>query len=300
MNYQGTMRERTPFPEELITSLPNLKLLLTTGTRNNALSLPTLTARGIPVAGTNTNLVASPESTTQHCVALILSLARDIPSNDLSIKSGGWQTGLCTGLAGKVYGVVGLGKLGAATARIMHAAFGMKVVAWSSNLTQEIADAQAVRAGVPVTTRSGENTFKVVSKEELLRTADVVSLHLVLSDRSRNIVSENELALMKPTSFLVNTARGPLIKQEALLDVVNRGAIKGVALDVFDLEPLPADSPWRRTDWGCNGTSRVILTPHTGYAEEEILTDWYKQQAENIIRWARGKPMCHVIDYMSI
>lgn len=294
------MRERTPFPSELVHSLPNLRLLLTTGTRNNALSLPTFTARGIPVAGTSNTLVASPESTTQHCAALILSLARDITGSDISVKSGGWQTGLCTGLAGKIYGVVGLGKLGAATARIMHAAFGMRVIAWSPNLTQEVADAQATRAGVPVNTRSGDKTFRVVSKEELFRHADVVSLHLVLSDRSRHTVAAPELSLMKPTSFLVNTARGQLVDQDALLDVVSRGAIKGVALDVFDLEPLPARSPWRRTDWGYNGTSRVILTPHTGYAEEEVLTDWYRQQAENVCKWARGKPMCHVIDYMSI
>lgn len=284
------MRERTPFPEHLVASLPNLKLLLTTGRRNASLSVDSLAARGIPVAGT-TDVSLPPDSTTQHCVTLILSLARDVAGSHASVQKGLWQTSLATPLSGKVFATLGLGRLGVSVARIMSSAFNMRVIAWSPSLTQEVADVRAAEAGLGVKLESGEKTFKVVSKEELFAQADVLSVHLVLSERSRGIVSDADLRAMKNEAFLVNTSRGPLVDEEDLLGVLKEGRIAGAALDVFDLEPLPADSPWRTTPWGEGRRSRVVLTPHMGYVEGEKLAGWYAQQAKNIRRWAAGEEL---------
>jgi len=288
------MRERTPFPGELVSSLPNLKLLLTTGNRNLALDLPAFQERGIPVVGTmdkaHPGSVGS-VSTTEHCVAMILAAARNIAQDDHSVKSGGWQTASAISLHGKTLGTVGLGRLGIAVAKIMHGAFGMRVMAWSPNLTQEAADEKAKSAGFPVEGAQGEKTFKVVSKEELFRTADIVSLHLVLSERSRGSVSAADLNLMKRSAILVNTSRGPLIVEEDLLDALEKGKIRAAALDVFELEPLPLDSRWRTTKWGEEGRSQVLLTPHMGYVEQTTLEGWYEQQVENIERWSVGEPL---------
>lgn len=286
------MRERTPFPKDLIARLPNLKLLLTTGLRNNSLDLAAFRDRAIPVAGTAgtadkpTNMGTN--STTEHCVALILALARNLAADDLAVKSGLWQTTTATGMAGKTLGVLGLGRLGVSTAKIMRLAFGMRVVAWSTNLTQEAADEKARAEGLPVEGPDGEKTFKVVSREELFASADVLSVHLVLSDRSRGMVGGDDLERMKKTAFLVNTSRGPLVNEKDLLDVLNKGAIRGCALDVHDIEPLPVDSVWRTTEWGRDGRSRVLLSPHMGYVEEESLSAWYAQQVDNIKRWQAG------------
>jgi len=294
------MRERTPFPETLINRLPNLKLLLTTSLRNASLSLPTFAARGIPVAGTfeknrtQTATNPTPDSTTQHCVALILALARDIPDSHNSIHAGGWQTSLATSLPSKTFATLGLGRLGLNVARIMATVFGMRVIAWSENLTQESADDRVRSVGLPVDSPyfPGEKTVRVTSsKEELFREADVLSVHLVLSDRSRGIVSGEDLRKMKPTAFLVNTSRGPLVKEKDLLDVLKEGKIAGAAVDVFDLEPLPADSEWRTTEWGVEGRSRVVLTPHMGYVTRETMSSWYEQQVENIKRWVAGEEL---------
>lgn len=288
------MRERTPFPRELIARLPNLRLLLTTGLRNLSLDLDALKERGIPVAGAVDRAHAGSVgsvSTTEHCVALVLAAARNVAQDDLAVKTGGWQTAPAVSLHGKVFGTVGLGRLGAAVARIMHLAFGMRVVAWSPNLTQEAADQKARDAGLPVESGAGDKTFRVVTKEELFRTADVVSVHLVLSDRSRGCIAAADLRLMKPTAIFVNTSRGPLVVERDLLDVLEQGRIRAAALDVFDLEPLPADSKWRTTRWGEDGRSRVLLTPHMGYVEEETLSAWYDQQIENLGRWERGEPL---------
>ncbi|KAB5578605.1 D-isomer specific 2-hydroxyacid dehydrogenase [Coniochaeta sp. 2T2.1] len=291
----STMRERTPFPKELIARLPNLKLLLTTGMRNASLDLEAFKERGIPVAGAvEGGRTVGTDSTTQHCVALILAAARNIAPDDASVKSGGWQTSYAAGLAGKVLGVVGLGRLGVNVAKIMNIAFGMRVVAWSSNLTQEAADEKAQQAGLPVET-DGEKTFKVVSKEELFKTADVVSIHLVLSDRSRGVISAKDLELMKKTAIFVNTSRGPLVEEEDLLGVLEKGLIRTAAVDVFNLEPLPKDSKWRTTKWGEDGRSQVLLTPHMGYVEKGTLDTWYSQQVENVKRWAKGEAMTSVI-----
>lgn len=211
----------------------------------------------------------------------------------------GWQTEMALGLQGKTLGLVGLGRIGAHVARVGVLAFGMKVVCWSANLTQEKADRLAEECGVPITGAGMideyEKTFKVVGKEELFKTADVVSLHYVLSDRSRGLVGTHELACMKPSGLLVNTSRGPLVDEAALLDTLRNGRIRGAALDVFDIEPLPADSPWRNEDWDVKGKSRVLLTPHMGYVEEGTLNTWYEETAENLERLIQGQELLYQI-----
>jgi len=234
--------------------------------------------------------------TTQHTWALILSLARNIPADDAAIKaSSGWQSGLATGLTGLTLGVVGLGRLGAAVARIGHLAWGMKIVCWSENLTQEKADQMALDVGLsPDEGTGGEKTFKVVRKEELFRSADVVSLHYVLSDRSRGIVGGKELGVMKSSALLVNASRGPLIDQASLLEALENGRIRGAALDTYEIEPLPIDSPWRREGyWGRDGRSRLVTTPHMGYVDEGLMNTWYAETAENVERWLDGKEVLH-------
>ncbi|TID06196.1 D-3-phosphoglycerate dehydrogenase [Colletotrichum higginsianum] len=293
-----TMRERTPFPRGLIERLPNLKLLLSTGLRNNSLDLPAFKERGIPVAGTadnSTGKQVGTNSTTEHCVTLILSLARNIAADDLAVKSGLWQTGLAVGLTGKTFGVLGLGRLGVSTAKIMNLAFGMRIVAWSPNLTQEAADEKAKAEGLPVEGPDGDKTFKVVSREELFAAADVLSVHVVLSDRSRGMITADDLSRMKRSALFVNTSRGPLVVERDLLDLLKKGGIRGCALDVFDLEPLPLDSEWRTVSWGQDGRSRVLLTPHMGYVEEKTLNSWYEQQADNIKRWQSGDVLVNVL-----
>ena len=298
------IRERTPFPSALLEQLPNLKLLQSTGGRNKGIDLEACKRLGIKVAGTTgkgrsdeakpTGFKKGPDSTTQHAVTLILALARNVAEDDRRTKNGGvaWQTMLTTGLAGKTLGVVGFGRLGANVAKIMHTAFGMRVIAWSANLTQEAADQKATEAGLPVDDAEiGGKTFTVVSKEELFRTADVVSMHYVLSDRSKGIVAAKDLDLMKPSAFFVNTSRGPLVVEKDLLAVAKAGKIRGVALDVFDIEPLPQTSEWRNLNWGQDGTSRVLLTPHTAYVEEETMTNWAKEVVENIELWHAGKDL---------
>lgn len=289
------MRERTPFPGELVKRLPNLQLLLTTGTRNKALDLVTFKERGIPVVGADDlppeGINRTVVSTVEHIVASILAVTRNIATDDASVKNGAWQTQLSTGLSGKTLGVVGLGRLGAAVAKILHIAFGMKVVAWSTNLTQEAADQQAQAAGLSAASDDGAKTFKVVSKDELFRLADVVSVHLVLSDRSRGIITASDLQLMKPEAFFINTSRGPLVVERDLLDTLKQGRIRGAALDVYDIEPLPANSEWRNPNWGKNGTSNVLLTPHSAYVEEASMNGFYKQQVENVSRWREGQEL---------
>ena len=191
------MRERTAFPAELLDRLPNLRLLVTTGMRNASIDLEAAAARGVTVCGTE----AAGTPTAELAWGLILALARHIPEEDAKVRAGGWQSTVGTGLAGKTLGIVGLGRLGSAVARI-GTAFGMRLVAWSENLTAE---------------RAAECGAELVSKDELLRTADVVTIHLVLSDRTRGLIGERELGLMKPTAFLVNTSRGPIVDEAALV-----------------------------------------------------------------------------------
>lgn len=290
----SSMRERTPFPASILKALPNLKLLLTTGKRNLAIDLEAASELGIVVAGTDArhNLGASkfnrvqPDSTTTHCWALILGLSRHIARDDRLVKEGGWQGAtLATALPGKTLALCGLGRLGTAVGRIAVLAFGMRVIAWSSSLTQEKADEQAKSAGL----EPGE--FEVVSKEELFKQADVLSVHYVLSDRSRGIVGRQELGLLKPEALLVNTSRGPLVDDDAVFDVLVAGKIAGAAFDVFDQEPLPKDNRWRTTQWGQEGRAEVLLSPHMGYGEIETLHSFWKASSENLSRWLRGEQL---------
>lgn len=286
----STMRERTPFPAALVDRLPNLKLLLTTGNRNLGLDLNGFKKHGIPVVASVDRggpRVAGPDSTTQHFVTLLLAAARNVAMDDLSVKTGGWQTGLPPfGLVGKTYASVGLGRLGAATAKLLHQAFNMKVIAWSPNLTQAKADEQAAALGLAA------GAFTAVSREALFREADVLAIHVVLSERSRGLVTGADLALMKQDSIFINTSRGPIVVEDDLLDVLRRGAINRAALDVFDVEPLPKDSPWRSTNWGgSDGSSQVLLTPHMGYGERFTMEKWYETQVVNLLKWSREEEL---------
>ncbi|KAI1657030.1 glycerate dehydrogenase [Daldinia decipiens] len=313
----SSMRERTPFPGELLRQLPNLKLLLATGTQFETFDLATASNLGISIAaapgrgrtdGKLTSRPARPKldikkggshPTTQHAWALILALARNVAADDAAMKgpTKSWQSQLAIGLTGATLGVVGLGRLGAAVARIGSLAWGMRVVCWSENLTQEKANRKAEEMGLSVyggyALDPDAPTFTAVSKDELFATADVVSLHYVLSDRSRGIVGKAELARMKESALLVNTSRGPLIDDTALYDALQTGRIRGAGLDTFDIEPLPADSPWRSTEWGTKGRSNLIITPHMGYVEDGIMHTWYEETAENLERWLRGEPLLH-------
>lgn len=305
----STVRERTAFPGSLLRQLPNLKLLLTTGTQFEMFDLAAARELGVAVVAapglgrTDQTGPARPNikkgsahPTTQHTWALILALARNVAADDALLKAGtGWQSGLATGLTGLTLGTVGLGRLGAAVARIAHLAWGMRVVSWSENLTQQKADDMAGAVGLPPDAGiNGGKTFQAVSKEELFSSADVVSMHYVLSERSRGIVAEKELDLMKPSALLINTSRGPLIDQSALLNVLEKGRIRGAALDVFDTEPLPSTSPWRQANyWGRDGRSALLTTPHMGYVDETLMNTWYAETAENVERYLQGQDVLH-------
>ncbi|KAJ3497902.1 hypothetical protein NLG97_g1542 [Lecanicillium saksenae] len=309
-NIISAMRERTPFSSELLRSLPNLKLLLCTGTQFETFDLQVAKDLGITVAAApGKGRTDKPEPTgqplpadirkggghptTQHTWALILALARNVAFDDAVVKSGGWQSDLATGLPGKTLGIIGMGRLGAAVARIGVLAFGMKVVCWSTNLDQDKADQAAANLGLPTENEFGEKIFKSVSKEQLFQSADVVSLHYVLSERSRGLVDAKMLNLMKPSALLVNTSRGPLIDQNALLNAAHQGQIRGIAMDVFDQEPLPEKNPWRIEQWGVAGRSKVLTTPHMGFVDEGLMNRWYAETAENLERWLAGRDILH-------
>jgi phosphoglycerate dehydrogenase-like enzyme len=288
----STMRERTPLSRETLQSLPNLKLLLTTGNRNAAIDTQACTDQGISYCGTSAslgpnNIKARYSQTNEHHWALLLALAKNVAQDDRNVKSGeqgGWQTSLAVGLAGKTLACLGLGRLGAQAAVTGKLGFGMDVVCWSENLTQEKADRQAEKAGLPA------GSFRVLgSKKELFEKADILTVQYMLSDRSKGMVGEDELAVMKSSALLLNCSRGPIIDEGALLKCLKEGRIRGAALDVFDVEPLPNDSQWRNEDWGKNGTSTVVLSPHMGYVEEETMRGWYEQHAKNVQRWLKGE-----------
>jgi len=285
----STMRERTAFPREVLAELPYLKLLLTTGARNASIDLKTCEERRIIVAGTTGQTKARQalpgyNATSEHTWALILGIAKNIARDDQVVKEGGWQSGLAFGLAGKTMAVLGLGRLGAQCAKTAVYGFGMDVTAWSTSLTQEKADEIAEAAGLP------RGTYKVVgSKQELFETADILSVQYVLSERSKGIVSERELNAMKRDSLFVNTSRGPLVDEQALLRVLKEGKIRGAALDVYDIEPLDMNSEWRTTRWGKDGRSEVLLSPHMGYVQETTMHTWYEETAENVERWLKGE-----------
>lgn len=258
------IRERTPFPKSLLERLPNLKLLITTGERNRAFDVAAAKARGITVCGTP----SAGAPTVDITWGLILSLLRDIPRQQESLRAGKWQTHVGTAAEGLTLGVLGLGKLGSRVARVAQA-FGMKVIAWSQNLTAE----KAAAAGA-----------QLVDKATLLAESDVVTLHLILSDRTRGIVGAEDLARMKRSAFIVNTSRGPLIDQASLVAVLKEGRIAGAGLDVFDEEPLPPNHPLL----DCPNT---VLTPHLGYVSTQNYHAYFHGAVETIEAYLAGNPI---------
>jgi phosphoglycerate dehydrogenase-like enzyme len=252
------MRERTPLTREILQQLPNLRLIASTGPRNA--SIDSQTAADLGIAVTATGYDSTP--TIEFTWSLLLASMRGIDREAASLKAGGWQTSIGSNLRGKVLGVVGLGNIGREVARI-GVAFGMKVIAWSQNLTKEKANA----AGATL-----------VDKQTLFREADVVTVHLVLSGRTRGLIGVPEFALMKPTARFVNTSRGPIVDEAALIEALQSRGIAGAAVDVFDVEPLPPDHPFRKLD-------NVLATPHLGYVTEDLYRTFYADAAANIVTW---------------
>jgi phosphoglycerate dehydrogenase-like enzyme len=258
------MRERTPLPRAILEQLPALKLIITTGARNASIDMAAAKERGIVVCHTGYHSHGAMEQTW----ALLLAAARAVPAEYASFRAGGWQTQVGIDLKGATLGVIGLGKIGQAIARIGKA-FEMNVIAWSQNLTAETAAAHGVTK---------------VEKADLLRQSDFVTLHLVLSARTRGIIGAAELALMKPTAWLVNTSRGPLVDEAAMIAALRDKQIAGAALDVFDIEPLPADSPLRSLD-------NVIASPHVGFVTQDTYRTFYQDTASGILAWLDGAPV---------
>lgn len=287
----STMRERTPLPRTVLSQLPNLKLLLTTGPRNASIDATACADLGIVYAGTTSDLgpdqvKARYSQTNEHHWALLLALAKNIAADDRNVKAfenGGWQTALAYGLAGKTFGCLGFGRLGGQAAITAKLGFGMDVVCWSENLSQDKADAVAEKAGL------GKGVFRCVSKKELCEESDVLSVQYVLSERSRGLVGREDLGRMKRDALLVNCSRGPVVDEDALLECLRQGRIGGAALDVFGTEPLERESQWRSTEWGKNGSSRVVLSPHMGYVAGDTMREWLEMQADNVQRWVRGE-----------
>jgi phosphoglycerate dehydrogenase-like enzyme len=258
------MRERTAFPRALLERLPRLKLLVTTGMRNASIDVAAATERGIVVCGT----AGLPYPTAELTWGLILALMRRIPVEDRATREGRWQVSCGLGLNGKTLGVIGLGGLGSRVAKVGRA-FEMDVIAWSQNLTEA---------------RAAEVGAKLVAKDELLARADVASIHQVLSDRTRGLIGARELSLMKRTAYLINTSRGPIVDEGALVAAVRKGAIAGAGLDVYDDEPLALDHPLR-------DLPNTVITPHLGYVTEEGYRIFYGQALEDVKAWLAGQPV---------
>ena len=252
------MRERTPLPRDIIQHLPRLKLIASTGPGNASIDMAAAAEHGVRVTATGYRSTPTIELTW----ALILAGARHVVPESNAVRAGGWQTTVGQELEGKVLGVVGLGRIGAQVARI-GLAFGMKIIAWSQNMTPEIAGA----AGATM-----------VPKSELFRQADIVTLHLVLSKRTRGLIGAAELEVMKPTARLINTSRGPIVDEAALIAALQSHSIAGAALDVFDQEPLPAVHPFRSLD-------NVLATPHIGYVGEDLYRTFYHDVVTSISAW---------------
>jgi phosphoglycerate dehydrogenase-like enzyme len=261
------MRERTPFPRTVLERLPRLRLLVTTGRRNASVDVAAAVERGVVVCGTSGLVTPTVELTW----ALILGLARSVTPENVALRAGDgpWQHSVGTDLAGSTLGVLGLGRIGSRVARIGQA-FGMDVVAWSQNLT---ADA-AAEAGARLAS----------SKEELLAAGDIVTIHLVLSERTRGLLGAAELDQMRPDGYLVNTSRGPIVDEAALVAALRAGRIAGAALDVFDVEPLPADHPFRTLP-------NVLATPHLGYVSKQNYVIFYREIVEDISAFLAGAPV---------
>jgi phosphoglycerate dehydrogenase-like enzyme len=254
----GVMRERTPLTAEVINRLPALKLIASTGPRNASIDVEAARARGIEIVNTGYNSYPTIELTW----GLILAHARNIVTEAEAMRAGAWQKTLGVGLHGKTLGLLGLGRVGAGVARV-GLAFGMNVIAWSQNLTSEKAQEQGVT---------------LASRDELFRTSDIISVHLILSDRSRGLVGKPEMELMKSSAFLVNTSRGPIIDESALIDALRARRIGGAAIDVYDREPLSADHPFR-------SLPNVLATPHIGYVADDLYRTFYQDTVSNILSW---------------
>jgi len=258
------MRERTPFPSNLIAKLSNLQLLVTSGMRNASIDITAANKLGITVCGT----LGEPHATAELTWGLILALARQIPKENAATRSGAWQLSIGSGLANKTLGVIGLGRLGSQVARVGNS-FSMNVVAWSANLTDE----RAAEVGV---TR--------VDKTTLLETSDIVTVHLVLSDRTRGLINSVDLNRMKSTAYVVNTSRGPIIDETALITALENGTIAGAGLDVFDIEPLPLDHQLLKMP-------NTVITPHLGYVTRETYELFYGGALEAIKAYLNGDPI---------
>ena len=258
------MRERTPFPRTSFEKLPNLNLLVTSGRRNAAIDLAAAADHGVTVCGTG----GAGYSTSELAWGLILSVLRYIPLEDGATRDGEWQLTIGGDLYGKTLGVLGLGRLGSRVATVGKA-FGMEVIAWSQNLTAE---------------KAAEGGATLVGKDELFANSDVLSIHVVLSDRTRGLVGARELGLMKPTAVLVNTSRGPIVDQAALIDALQNDSIAGAGLDVYDIEPLPQDHPMRNLP-------NTVITPHLGYVSVESYKAFYDGMVEDIAAYLAGDPV---------
>ncbi|HXN88129.1 MAG TPA: D-2-hydroxyacid dehydrogenase family protein [Methylocella sp.] len=259
------MRERTPFPRALFAALPKLKLLITSGMRNAAIDMEAAKDHQVTLCGTQWGR----DPTAPLTMGLILELTRNIGRENARMHAGEpLQKFVGIEIEGRTLGVVGLGKLGAKVSGLAKA-FGMNVIAWSPNLTAE---------------RCKEVGVNYATKEELFSTADIVTIHVVLSQRSRGLVGREDLARMKPTSYLVNTARGPIVDENALLETLSERKIAGAAVDVFSVEPLPTDHPFRKLD-------NIVLTPHLGYVTEEGFRSHYSQMVEGIDAWFKGETL---------
>lgn len=257
------LRERTPLRRSLLARLPALKLIATAGMRNAAIDLDAATDLGILVCGTS----GSSRATMELTWGLMLALLRGIPREDYATRAGRWQETIGVGLEGKTIGIIGLGNIGGQLAEVARA-FHMRLLAWSQNLTRA---------------RAAECGAEWVERDDLLRRADIVTVHLQLSDRTRGLLGARELALMRPSAYLINTSRGPILDEAALLEALRRGAIAGAGLDVFDEEPLPAGHPFLRLP-------NVVLTPHLGYVTRETYTVFYGQTLENVRDLLAGTP----------
>ena len=258
------MRERSPFDKALLQGLPKLKLLVTGGMRNAAIDIAAAKALGIQVCGTDSYKHAAPELTW----ALIMASTRNLVAEANSLRAGNWQVGLGGDLYGKTLGILGLGSIGQKVAQFAQA-FGMRVIAWSENLTPE---------------RAAQSGVTWVSKQALFEQSDILTVHLVLSDRSRGLVDAQALGWMKPGARLVNTARGPIVDEQALVQALQSGRLAGAALDVYSEEPLPADHPFRHLP-------NVLATPHVGYVSEQNYRQFYSQMIEDIQAWTNGMPI---------
>ena len=257
------MRERTPFTSSLIERLPNLKLIISSGMRNRGIDIEAAKKNNVVVCGTKS--VGKP--TAELAWGLILALARRIATEDMNVRAGGWQQSIGEGLIGKTLGIAGLGNLGSRMAKIAKA-FDMNVIAWSENLTQE---------------RCEELGVKLVDKEGLLLNSDFLTIHLILSERTRGIFKAEDLSRMKSTSYIINTARGPIIDEDALINALKNKTIAGAGIDVFSVEPLPADHPFRHLQ-------NTVVTPHLGYVEEENYRAYFSGYVEAIDAFLKGKP----------